>query len=44
MTKYVKTEAEEDEDSDKDDGAVFESSRVTEEDKEDVSELCDNTA
>ena len=44
MTKYVKTEAEEAEDSDKDDGAVFESSKVSEEDKEDVPKLFDNTA
>ena len=37
--KYVKTEGGEDEYSDEDDSAVFESSMVTEEEDED----CDNT-
>ena len=40
----VKSNAEGDEDSDPDDGAVYESSRVTEEEKEDVTELFDGPA
>ena len=49
VTKYVKSNAEQRVDSDQDDGlnsltgAVFESSRVTEEDKEQLPSFVDNT-